>query len=268
MEKAAINLPAVQSHSNGLPLYFLTGKNYLYQTLFCIQSLNKCSSEHFKFILVDDGTFSPEIISQIKRQLPGAEIIIAGIIEKNLEAVLPKDKFPVLHHKRSEYPHIKKLTDVHTIPGNSWKIVLDSDMMFWDNPDELIAWLKHPDKPVHMVDCEESYGYPHKLMEQLAGAIVASKLNVGIIGLESDVIDWQMLENWIIKLETTGGKSYYLEQALSTMLVAGCDCLVLNKDKYIVNPGNDTILNAHGTLHHYVDLSKKGYYTKAWRKVI
>lgn len=268
MKKASAKLEPVNSYADGLPLYFLTGRKYLYQTLFCIRSLANCSNQKFRFVLVDDGSFNQDMINQVNKQLPGAEIMTGQLIEKNLESKLSKSEYPVLNKKRIEYPHIKKLTDIHTLPGDDWKVVLDSDMLFWEEPVALIDWLRSPDKPGHMVDCAESYGYSRPLMEELAGAQVPPLLNVGIIGLNSNSINWQQLEKWIPVLEEKEGKSYYLEQALSAMLIGDKKCLVLEKTEFIVNPGIDEVVNTTGILHHYVDLSKKGYFNVAWQKVI
>jgi hypothetical protein len=268
MQNAMWKLPAVQSYADGLPLYFLTGEKYLYQTLFCIQSLSKSCSEKFRFFLVDDGSFTTDIIKQINTCLPGANVITQSIIEQNIRDKLPEDIYPGLINKRKTYPHIKKLIDIHVLPFKGYKIVLDSDMLFWNKPKDVIKWLKNPEKPIHMVDCEQSYGYSIPLMEKLAGNKIPDKVNVGIIGLNSDVINWGQVETWVNELEATEGKTYYLEQALSAMLVAGKDCLVLKKTDYIVNPSEAEISASKGCLHHYVAASKKGYFDVAWRKVI
>jgi hypothetical protein len=264
MKKKSFELPPVQSFSNGLNIYFLTGKNYLYQTLFCIQSLKKHSSARFNFVLVDDGTFNTEIIAQIKQQLPGANIVVKADIDKNLQQNLPVEQFPYLHHKRQVYPHIKKLTDVHTIPGNEWKLVLDSDMLFWDTPTELLNWLKDPDKSLHMIDNVQSYGYTVKLMERLANSKIKPLINVGAIGLNSNAIDWQKIEQWVKQLEAEEGATYYLEQALTAMIIGNTETVVLAADDYVVGPK----AVSEGVLCHYVDLSKEAYYTSAWKKII
>ena len=265
MAGASLKLPPVQSHPDGLPIHFLTGKNYLYQTLFCITSLTKASSEYLKFVLVDDGSFDDFLLERIKKQLPGSTIITKEIIDRNLNAALPQQQNPNLHAKREVYPHLKKLTDVHTIPGDDWKIVLDSDMLFWKEPVELLNWLKAPNRPLHMIDCVESYGYSIGLMERLSGTTIPSLLNVGAIGLKSASINWANLDNWIKTLEEQEGASYYLEQALTAMLI-GNDRVSLDKAKYIVNPTR--LNNPTDVLHHYVDLSKKLYYQQAWRQFI
>lgn len=264
MELAAWQLPAVTSFESGLPVYFLTGQKYAYQTLFCITSLQKVTSAQFNFILVDDGSFDDDLTKRIVQQLPGVSIIKASDIDVNLNKVLPEDKYPFLRAKRNIYPHLKKLTDVHTLPGHDWKLVLDSDMLFWKEPTKILQWLKTTDRPLHMLDCLESYGYSTSLMKDLCGHQIPELLNVGAIGLNSKNINWDDLERWAINLETAGGTSYYLEQALTAMLIAGQPATVLGANSYRVNPVE---LNDGSALHHYVDLSKKIYFGQAWKKI-
>jgi len=266
MRNAASGLSPVRSFPDGLPVYFLTGRDYLYQTLFCIQSLVKASQTKFKFILIDDGTFNPEIIGTINKLVLGAEVVTKSIIENNLQQLLPAHSYPVLNYKRKVYPHLKKLTDIHSLEGPPWKLVLDSDMLFLKEPKALINWLERPDQPVYMLDSSESYGYSRKLMQYLCGMKTPELLNVGAIGLKSACINWSLLETWIKTLEEKEGGSYYLEQALTAMLVGDKPATILNADDYKVNPltfpGKE-----NEVLHHYVDLSKALYFKKAWRTI-
>lgn len=267
MMKNSYNLLPLTSSSNGYALYFLTGKKYLYQTIFCIKSLLTVSSEKFKIHLVDDGSFTSLDLTFIKNKLPCAIIICRNDIEERLLEILPFEKFPYLHHKRKVYPHIKKLIDVHIFKENDWKLVLDSDMLFWKEPKEIIDWLKNPTKPLYMKDCEQSYGFDISDMEALCNHRIPDKLNVGIIGLKSSRIPWNDLELWAKSLEVNYA-SYYLEQALTAMIVAEQGGQCLKSADYIVNPSQNEIENQVGILHHYVDLSKKGYFEVAWKNLL
>jgi hypothetical protein len=265
MAEAASKLPAVTSDPEGLTVYFLTGKNHLYQTLFCISSLIRhTASEKFRFILVDDGSIDGATLKQIGMQLPGTEVVLQHNVAANLQDQLPASKYPHLNQKREIYPHLKKLTDIHTLSGNDWKLVLDADMLFWHRPDEIIDWLKNPTRPIHMIDCVQSYGYPTAMMRDLCGSDVPRLLNVGVIGMKSSSIHWQAVDEWIQLLEQKGGASYYLEQALTAMLIGEQACTVLDAEQYQVNPGTGS---DDAILHHYVDLSKKRYFTEDWKKI-
>jgi hypothetical protein len=268
MKKAAIDLPSYPSHPDGNTIYFLTGRKYLHQTLFCIASLVKVCAEPYRFVFVDDGSLNNELIALINEKTPGAIVVGAGSIEENLDKLLPVGKFPTLRSKRTVYPHLKKITDIHTLGITGWKMVLDSDMLFWEEPIELKHWFQQQNLPVHMVDCTESYGYSRMLMETLCGTEVPEKLNAGIAALQSSSINWVALEHWVTQLEEREGASYFLEQALTAMLLGETPALVLPADKYVVNPAVEGVTGFAGTLHHYVDLSKEVYLKKAWQKIL
>lgn len=263
MRVKSFTLPPVQSFKDGLPLYFLTGKNYLHQTLFCIASLYKYSGQRFKYHIVDDGTLDTGIVQE---KLPGSVLVSVTEIETNLKTMLPRSDYPAIHKKRSAYAHLKKLTDIHTLQGDDHKMVLDSDMLFWAEPKELIAWLKKPSGNLFMTDSTQSYGYSTALMEQLCGAALPVQLNVGVAGIRSSSINWFQIEKWISALEEKEGASYYLEQALTAMIAAKTEFSLLSPKKYIVYPSVEQTAGASGILHHYVDYSKKQYFLDAWKK--
>ena len=269
MKAQAKKLSPVQTVVDGFEIYFLTGKNYLYQTLFCITSLNLQAPNTFKYTLVDDGSFDRDLIQLAKQKLPNSKIILKEEIEQNLRKLIPASDFPILHQKRKDYPHIKKLTDIHTLASNTdYKLVLDSDMLFWNRPRAIIDWFHHTERPIHMVDCAEAYGYSPQLMKSLCGYEIPSLVNVGVIGIDSSSINWESLEEWIKQLEANEGTCYYLEQALSAMLIAGKTAAVLDQEAYKVNPLPGEIEETKSILYHYVDLSKMGYYTSAWKKFV
>jgi len=270
MEHAAtqIKCPKFSEDTPNQEIWFLTGKKFWYQTLFCIKSLIESSQQDFFIHICDDGSLDDELTDRILTQVPYIHVHRLAEIEERLEHALPRDQFPYLWHKRTIYPHIKKLMDVHA-GTQGWKLVLDSDMLFFQRPELMIQWLENPDRPFHIYDTQNSYGYSFALMEQLAEAPIPEKLNVGMIGLQSESIDWNQLENWSETLERQEGASYYLEQALSAMLVAQQkEALTGPADQYIVMPSKEEVLDPNAVLHHYVDTSKEWYFKNAWRRLL
>lgn len=266
MIKASQKISSILSHDGGIAIYFLTGRKYIYQTLFCAFSLTKVSNEKFQFILVDDGSFDEKLVNQFKKQMPNVKIVLRDEIDKNLNKILPEEHFPFLRDKRTVYPHIRKLTDIHTIKNNEYKLVLDSDMLFWNEPIEIIEWLKKPQGCLYMLDSKESYGYERSLMQSLCKTKIPELINVGAIGIKSSIINWNDVEFWGNKLEEKKGSSYFLEQALSAMIIAKEEKNILKREEYIVNPKDEQLNTSKVKLHHYVDLSKKYYFEKAWKK--
>ena len=268
MERAAARLPPRPHPAAGAPeVCFLTGRRFWYQTAFCCWSLCQQSGREFAPVFIDDGSFDPALRDECMRLFPGARLLGAAEAEAALDTHLPSGRFPALRGQRLTYVHLRKLTDAHAGHGG-WRLVLDSDMLVFRRPDALLSWLDAPDRPVHMLDVKDAYGYPAAALAALApGRPVPERLNVGVCGLRSDAIDWEKLEFWCQRLLSDYGTSYFLEQALVALLLSGESPLRLPAEDYLLMPTESECRRPKAALHHYVAESKRGYFRHAWRRV-
>ncbi len=247
-------------------VFLLTGQRFWYQSAFCVYTLARRLGP-LRPVFIDDGSFDDALAGEAQRLFPGSRVERAADIETRLDASLPSAKFPTLRSQRRSYIHLRKLTDVHAGLQGS-RLVLDSDMLFFRSPDALRAWFAAPDRPIHMLDVHDAYGYPAATLAELAGRAVPSCVNVGICGFRSDTIDWEKLESWAARLIARHGTSYYLEQALVALLLADAEPLRLPRADYLLLPDIAECLRPTAALHHYVDLSKRGYLRHAWKQVL
>jgi hypothetical protein len=248
-------------------LHLLTGRRFWYQTAFCLHSFAQQSEVGVTAEIYDDGTFDDELRAQLTRLGPQLRLHSAADIRARLDAMLPEAEFPVLRERWQNYPNLRKLIDPH-LGSTGWKLVLDSDQLFFRRPGFLLDWLASPDRPLHAVDCEESYGYSRPLMERLAGAPIPPLVNVGLCGLRSESLDWNELEAWCAELIAREKTSYYLEQALVAMLAARAQpCAVAPAADYLTKPGRAEGLAPTAVMHHYVAESKRWYFRHGWRQV-
>ena len=268
MEKGAWDLKPVEATSSEPPLeiWFLTGKGFWYQSAFCAWTLAHQSGRKISVSLVDDGTLSNKHEEGIRRLFPEGATVRKEEITDKVESLLPIDKFPVLRQRWIDYVNIRKLTDIH-LGSEGTKLVLDSDMLFFAEPTEMLDWWdqRGSDELCLMTDCEESYGYSRPLMEKLTGATIPKLLNVGVCGSSSDSMDWEKLEHWSASLLEAEGTSYYLEQALVAMMASTQSHRVMPSESYITFPDRDTVLNKGSILQHYVSDSKPSYFGDAWK---
>jgi hypothetical protein len=247
-------------------VHFLSGKQFWYQTVFCAYSLAIRIGPLVRFAVTDDGTLTPGIMRIMSRVLPGCSFDTRDRIEQRLDQYLPESEFPALRRRRLAYPHIKKLIDVHA--GRvGWKLVLDSDMLFYNKPGFVISWLQDPQLPVHLKDTENAYGYSQQLMSELAGGIIPERVNVGMCGLRSEDLDWPRLEAWCRILVEREGSHYLQEQAMVAMLLAKANRIEVPATDAIVAPDNSEIAAPTASLHHYVASSKAHYFRFAWRRI-
>ena len=265
MVEASPRLPPLPPAAPGAPeVCFLTGRRFWYQTAFCFWSLCRHSDRSFTPVFIDDGSFDDTLRAECLRLFPGARIPSRDAIDARLEATLPAAHFPALRGQRRTYLHLRKITDVHA-GLDGWRLVLDSDMLFFRRPDALLGWCDAPARPVHMLDVQDAYGYPTKTLTELAGRPVPEKVNVGVCGLRSDTLDWEKLEWWCAQLLARHGTSYYLEQALVALLLADRETVRLPAGDYRLMPDEQECRAPQAVLHHYVAESKRGYFRHAWR---
>lgn len=268
MERTAWSLPLLPVHHGPpLELHLLTGRRFWYQTAFCLWSFARHSGRPLTPVIYDDGSLADEFRGPLARLFPAARFVARDETVARLDEHLPAAKFPALRERWLNYPNIRKLTDPH-IGRKGWKLIVDSDLLFFRRPDFLLGWLSAPARPLHAVDCESSYGYARSLLNSLANSPLAELVNVGLTGLESSAIEWERLEHWTRALHSQAGTSYYLEQALIAMLVAGRECSVAPAADYVTRPRPPEARECRAVMHHYVAGSKPWYFRHNWRRVL
>ena len=268
MKHAAGHLPALAAPSGApLELHLLTGERFWYQTAFCLWSFAHQAGRPLAPVIYDDGTLRPEFREPLQTLFPLTRFVSQAETIAQLDQHLPTAKFPALRERWINYPNIRKLTDVH-VGRAGWKLVLDSDLLFFNSPHVLVDWLARPTQPLHAIDCETSYGYSRPLMNELAGASVAELVNVGLTGLNGAEIDWARLEYWCHTLIERERPSYYLEQALIAMLVAGRRCTITPRADYITLPVLPEARDCRAVMHHYVAGSKRWYFQHCWQEAL
>jgi hypothetical protein len=268
MEAAATHLGPLPRYpgSASVTLHLMTGRKFWYQSAFCLHSFAVASHTNVKAVLYDDGSIDPECAARLAALGPGTTILRAAELIEKLERFLPLSRFPVLRERWKNYPNIRKLIDVHA-GSHGWKLVLDSDLLFFRRPDVLLDWQSSPDSPLHAIDCKESYGYSRTLMAELAGAPIAPLVNVGLCGLRNEDLNWEQIEHWCAALIARERTNYFLEQALVAMLVAGKRSIVAPRNDYITMPTRTEVERPKAIMHHYVDTSKRWYFRSGWRHV-
>lgn len=271
--KGSENSPLVTSNSSlesgekPLEVHVLTGKKFWYQTAFCLWSLAKASGRKVVPHIYDDGSIRTEHAVYFEERFPNAKVVKQEEIVARLDEYLPASKFPRLRERWLHYPNIRKLTDPHAGQAG-WKLVIDSDLLFFHPPEMLCRWADVPDRPLHAIDSETAYGYPLEEMSALVGYPLVERLNVGLCGLKSDAIDWDRLEAWCDRMISKHGTHYYLEQALVAMLTAGQECAVLPHEDYVTLPREPEASQCRAVMHHYVSSSKPSYFRNNWRRVL
>ncbi|MEM9938490.1 MAG: glycosyl transferase [Pseudomonadota bacterium] len=268
MKVAARNLPAMAEPSNPYPVgvTYLSGEKYWHQTLFCFMSLQIHTDRKIDFQIFDDGSFTDQTMDLVRSMVPWVKFVTNDDITTRLNAKLPVESYPSLRARRLEYPHLRKLTDIHC-QSDGWTLVLDSDMLFFKRPDELLDWMAEPDHPIFMQDVQTYYGYPKEYLDRQVGIDVPERINVGLYALFGPDIDWQKVELWCHDQIRELGTSYLQEQGLTAQVLALHGPRALPDSEYVVKPDLAEGFAPTGALHHYVAEAKRAYFQFGWQEI-
>jgi hypothetical protein len=267
MREAAGTLPHLPSPKADVErrVHILTGERFWHQSAYCVASLQMVSDRRITPIFYSDGTLSENVAAKLRRVTPWAEFATSEAIDEQLEAKLPAHKFPSLRERRKEYVHLRKLTDIHTF-GAGWKLVLDSDLLFFRTPDAMLQWFDNP-HPMCMKDITDNYGFPLDYLQSMVSGELPRRFNVGLYGMDSSSIDWDRVEHWCARQLKDFGFSYLQEQGLTAMLMAGKTVHVLPEEDYVLMPEVREGRAPRAVMHHYVDHSKRSYFQYGWRQI-
>ncbi|MFN0220002.1 MAG: hypothetical protein ACKVP4_14460 [Hyphomicrobium sp.] len=252
---------------SGAEVHYLTGSKYWYQTVFCHASLQINCPSRITPVIYDDGTLDANHQGEIRRIVPWARMVTISEIEAQLDIALPWSRYPILRQRRLAQPLIRKVLDLHA-GQTGWKMLLDSDMLFFRHPLWLLDWLAQPQNPAYMIDAIEAYGYSTELRSRICGQTsFPTRANIGIFGWRSEDLDFDWLEWAVGELLRCAGTHYNLTQGIASMLFAGRPCDPAPAEDYVVLPSLAEGRNPTAVLHHYVAQSKRSYFQHGWRIV-
>ncbi len=270
-----LKIPFKQTYTASfININFLSGGQYLHQTLLCIYSLFRFltpdEKEIFKFNIYDDGTLEVKDYEKIKIDFPFVNLILFKISDEKVKALLPENKYPRINLRLQTYPIMKKLVYVH-LANKGLQPILDSDMLFFQRPNLFIEWMKNAkdDSTFFVQDIFRNYGYKDEVMEKLSNGKIPDKINGGLYSFHSERVSFDEIEQNLIDLELSGGASYYVEQALIAIIASKyANHIPAPESDYIVYPTKEQVEKKTGILHHYVNVSKEHYFDFAWKHII
>jgi hypothetical protein len=270
MKKAALNLaPITLTDDHQLECSYLTGEKYWYQTIFCAYSLARVMQSRVRINIYSDGSLSPQKVNLFNSVLKGVAIISPDAMLNELDGKLPIEKYPSLRHLRESSPFFRKLVDMRL--NNRYLVQLDSDMLFFNYPAELIEAYNNGNCYFMEDKIEASYYVlPEKQIEEQFGLQMKRKINSGILAYNSASIDWDFVESVCKYLLEKVPVIHppLLEQTINAIIVSRLNAEPLNQRYNILYNNKHNVISANDVVRHYIFKARELYLTKEWKQVL
>ena len=212
----ARHLPPISVPTDGATrLYVATCERDLLQTIWSVGSLQFWLAEKLPVIFQSDGSMTPETQAMLTAKFPGCRIV--GKEEANKIADAKLEKYPLCRVYRQAGPCLfaRKLFDAFFHAGNSRILTMDSDILFFRVPDDLLDPLPGPTVLRHHCEPQTDLTACRELMEKFPE--ISLNLNSGLTLRGPGYLDLDELETII---------AWFLDNAEKLGLRPGCDQLV------------------------------------------
>ncbi len=157
------------------------GRDFL-NAIWAIKSLSYFSNLQFKTVIHDDGTLSEIQKKTFSQHFKGGQIIETKDADREMKENLKNYKYLSIYRKKKKFYCSKKLLDPLFFSRTEQIILLDSDILFFNEPEEVLRHLKNK-KSFYTSDIKSAYTHDIGQLKTITNINVQEKINAGLIYL-------------------------------------------------------------------------------------
>ena len=173
--------------------------------------------------LHEDGSVSAAARAEIERILPGIRFVPRAEANEKVAAYL-SDHPACLRH-RGNHNLFLKFFDIPAFAPFDRFISLDSDVIFFQKPQEILDWaLTNAETCHYNEDTKEKYCIPRPYIEEALQISLWHRFNSGLVLMQARAIDKDLAEKLLVTFEETAHHPQFFEQTLYGLM-----CSAYNK---------------------------------------
>lgn len=218
-----------------LEIHMLTCRAHLHLTLWAIRSFIWASKACPEIVLHDDGSLSELDVSTLQDAFPYCQVIRRN--ESDLAMSQRLADFPWCRKFRASYVMALKLFDFMLIGSNPNKLFMDTDILFFGHPSQLLPSSSRSPMVYYMQQFKSSYSWePFELEKFLGGRTLLPCVNAGLVSLnDSGFFDLPFLESYaefVLGQALNDLQQHFTEQTAYALLFsrAHTPCLPLGEN--------------------------------------
>ncbi len=177
------------------------------------------TGRRWRFVIHDDGTVPEEAVRRMRRILPDFRFVPRGEADARMREFL-RDHPRCLAQRLRHNLFLKFSDFVAFAPGERF-LVLDSDVIFFRRPQEILSWVDGEAETCHYnKDTKEKYCIPRPDIEEALGIPLWEKFNSGLVLLPKAAMDMDLAERLLAAFETTAHHPQFFEQTLYGLMAS------------------------------------------------
>lgn len=204
---------APEAAMENLSVHLLTGSRDWSLALWSLYSFFYYFGYRADLYIHSDGSLGPAAQQQLRRLIPWAKVIMSEDFERDYRRQLATN--PIvgqLRFERQDFFLLKKIVDTYWVGDKPLRLILDSDLLWFSRPEELIAAIKAGAADSLMMKSNAASFVSFK-----DGSILSEPLqwyNSGIVLYQRQNFNWSSFCQYLNRIDQTNKKNrHFIEQA-------------------------------------------------------
>lgn len=223
--KAALRLPPVVTdpvlEDGAVEVHLVCCQSDYLCALWSLKTFYRTSRARFPLVVHMNGRMSALARRRLRRHLPHARLIGPAEADATVNGWLSSHGYRRLLEARSQNPFFVKLIDVHVLSRARRVMLLDSDVLFFARPEELLA---AAEAPTGVVDCfqrDAATTYNLQVDEAMRdlGIPLVPAINTGIAVLDRATVDLARCEQ-LMGHPAVARSTGWIEQTLYALVAS------------------------------------------------
>ena len=254
----------VNLEAEPVPVCVLTGAEQFRMTLWMLASWFDFTERNWRVVVHDDGTLTEEEEGQLTLCLPEARFIRAEEADQRVRQEL--GEYSRCWSYRERHPLARKIFDVPLMVSTDRFILLDSDVLFYGKPLEMLAWVDGKTVGCWFnEDVAEASPVSKEEAKEVLHIDLWSRVNSGICLLEKEAIEVDFCERVLAETSLTHGHPWRIEQTLYALCASRHGKGGLLPGTYEVSL--HTCRRSDGVARHYVGAVRDRFYAEGVREL-
>jgi len=251
-ERILFSKPIVCKNGSEFEVHIITSEKDFLGAIWCLKTFYHFSGVRPKLVIHEDGTLTANGIKTLLKHFVNCRIIRRKDADEDLKHFLANYKYSQKNRLNKDFVCALKLFDAFYYASVDKLLFLDSDILFFKKPNEIIEYIKE-DKPFFISDYKDSYAKPISQLNEMFGIDVFPRVNAGLTYLRKGyyIDNLGLIENYFKKMDNLiePHKVNRHEQTLNAILLSKCGAIRLNENYQISRqPITDKTI-----CHHFVN---------------
>lgn len=200
-------------------VHMLVSSKTWHAGLIAAASFEHHTGRRWKFVIHDDGTVGAGARQRIASLFADARFVPRPEAEGRALEFL--GHHPLCMQHRAKHNLFLKFFDFAAFAPGERFIVLDSDVIFFRKPEEILEWTgSRAETCFYNEDTKEKYCIPRQNIEGALGIRLWPRFNSGLVLLPAAAINLDLAERLLSEFETTAHHPQFFEQTLYALMAS------------------------------------------------